>query len=80
MELAPAYTRLAAVRHRAAKRLDGGRLSVEAAVAIQDLADRARAKLDASRRGSLTDPGPEQKGALAAAIRLIDQAEYTLEP
>lgn len=80
MELAPAYTRLAAVRHRAAQRLDGGRLSVATAVEIQDLADRARANLDASRRGSQSDPGPAQKGALATAIRLIEQAEHTLEP
>lgn len=78
-ELAPAYTRLAALRHRAARALEARSISVSVAIEIQAKADIARARLDASRRGELVDPTPIQRQALADAIRQIEQAEQLLE-
>lgn len=78
-ELAPAYTRLAALRHRAARALEARRIPVAVAIEIQAKADVARARLDASRRGEVVDPTPIQRQALAEAIRQIEQAEQLLE-
>lgn len=79
MELAPAYTRLAALRHRAARDLDAGRITVDTAIAVQSLADQSRSKLDAARRGDMIAPTPEQRLLLADALVLMDQIERLLE-
>lgn len=47
--LAPAYTRNAVVRQRAARALDAGRISVEQARQVLHHTDAARADLDAAR-------------------------------
>lgn len=78
-DLAPAYTRLAALRHRAARQLTDGRIDVATAIAIQQTADQARTLLDQSRRGNATTPSPEQRAQLAEAQRLIAVAEGALK-
>lgn len=78
-ELAPAYTQLAVVRHRAAKALDLGKIGVDTAIAIQQAADQARQLLDESRRGSANEPTLLQRAQLAEARRLIVTAETLLE-
>lgn len=77
-ELAPAYTRLAVLRHRAARQLDERRIALDVAVTVQDLADRARALLDLSRRGNAKQPTLEQRAQLSAAVLLIADAEALL--
>ena len=49
MELAPAYTRLAVLRHNAALALNRGGITVDLAKEIQAGSDLARGKLDQSR-------------------------------
>lgn len=78
-ELAPAYTRLAVLRHRAARQLDERRIALPTAMAVQDLADRARALLDLSRRGNAMQPTVGQREQFAAARVLIADAEALLE-
>lgn len=78
-ELAPVYTRLAALRHRAARALDAGRINVDTAIAIQANADRARVALDDSRRGPARDPTLLQRAQLAEAQRLIGVIEHLME-
>lgn len=78
-ELAPAYTRLAVLRHNAANRLDAGRISVQTAQMVQSMANEARAALDLSRRGPAKEPTDLQREQLADAIRLIERAEQLLE-
>ena len=78
-ELAPAYTRLAAVRHRAARQLDAGKVDVATAISVQQSADRARVLLDDSRRGDTKTPTLLQRAQLAEAQRLIASAEKLLE-
>jgi hypothetical protein len=78
-ELAPAYTRLAVLRHRAARALQDGRIAVATAIEIQASADQARAKLDASRRGHATEPTADQRMLLVEARHLIYRAEQRLE-
>lgn len=78
-DLAPSYTRLAALRHRAARQLTDGRINADTAVTIQKTADRARALLDQSRRGNKTAPTDHQRAQLAEAKRLIATAETLLE-
>lgn len=78
-DLAPAYTRLAVIRHRAARALDARRIGVETAVAIQKTADQARRLLDESRRGNTQAPTLLQRALLAEAQRLMDTAETLLE-
>lgn len=79
MELAPAYTRLASLRHTAARRLDAGAITVADAVEIQLLADDARAALDESRRGLQTVPTEAQRRRLEDARRLLEQIAHRLE-
>lgn len=79
MELAPAYTRLAAVRHRAARLLDQGRINVATAQAVQDYADRARRLLDLSRRGNAAEPTLLQRLQLDQAAAHIADAEHLME-
>lgn len=79
MDLAPAYTRLAVVRHRAARELDAGRIGVATAIDIQASADKARALLDASRRGNLKTPTAQQRDTLDQALHQISAVEQLLE-
>lgn len=79
MELAPAYTRLAGIRHRAAAQLDARKIPVATAIAIQATADQARNALDRARRNDAADPTPEQRAALADAQVLIAHAQSLLE-
>lgn len=78
-DLAPAYTRLAVLRHRAARMLDARRIDVAVAIAVQAEADRARNLLDDSRRGNSKTPSPRQRQQLADAIAAIAAAETRLE-
>lgn len=78
-ELAPAYTRLAVLRHNAARALDANRIPRSVAVQIQALADSARARIDTSRRGNAEQPTAAQRADLAEAKRLIESAEQLLE-
>lgn len=79
MELAPVYTRLASLRHRAARSLESGQITVDTAIRVQALADQARAKADAARRGDLITPTAEQRLSLSQSLGLIAQAEHLLE-
>lgn len=80
MELAPAYTRLAVLRHRAANRLNQGRIDVAAARQIQALADDARARLDAAHSATLAGQvPPSARAQLVEAQRLIEAGESLLE-
>lgn len=79
MELAPAYTRLAAMRHNAARLLNARQIPVALAIAVQDKADKARTALDQSRRGEAKHPTARQRQLLMEAKRLIAEAEATLE-
>lgn len=78
-DLAPAYTRLAVLRHRAARALEARMITVDTAVAIQKTADQARSLLDASRRGDAKEPTLLQRAQLAEAQRLLGTAETLLE-
>lgn len=78
-QLAPAYTRLAALRHQAALELTAGRIPVDRAQSVQSLANRARRALDASRRGDALDPTHDQRQQLDAAKALIAQGYALLE-
>lgn len=75
MELAPAYTRLAALRHGAAQALSRGRITVATAIEVQEVADVARASLDAARRGNLDAPTDAQRAQLTSALQLIERGE-----
>lgn len=79
MQLAPAYTRLAGLRHRAAAQLDARRIPVATAIAVQTTADQARTALDRARRNDAADPTPEQRAALADAMALIERVQTLLE-
>lgn len=78
-ELAPAYTRLAALQHRAARQLDAGAIGQATATEIRDKAAEARELLDASRRGNAAEPTAEQRVMLVQAQHLLYQAEQLLE-
>ena len=78
MESAPTYTRLAVLRHNAARALDKGRIPVAVAVAIQAGADEVRTKLTLA---TLLDAQKDSAGAKAKldeAIRDIEQLERKL--
>lgn len=79
MELAPAYTRLAVLRHNAARQLTQRRITVGAAEDIQAMADAARSSLDAAHAETMD--GKEKPAArknLANAKMLIEDAEKLL--
>lgn len=79
MKLAPAYTRLAVLRHDAARLLRNGRIDVGTAQTIQTTADAARELLDAAH--AETADGNERPAArdnLNAATGLIAAAEKLL--
>ena len=76
MELAPAYTRLAVLRHKAAGALRDKRISTKKAVDVQDMADTARRYLDGAHRLTLDGkPNDEAKRILRDAVWWIDEAE-----
>lgn len=79
MQLAPAYTRLAVLRHNAARQLTQGRITVSAAKNIQAMADAARSSLDAAHAETMG--GQERLSAvknLKNAQMLIQDAEKLL--
>lgn len=79
MELAPAYTRLAVLRHNAARALREKRIDVYAAEAIQASADAARQRLDSAHNATLDGkPNPAARQSLADAVEWIKAAEETL--
>ena len=78
-ELAPAYTRAAALYHRNAARLEGGRISRATAIRAHDLVSQALDNLNASRRSLAPEPTPTQRAHLAEARSLLDRAAALLE-
>lgn len=80
MELAPAYTRVAALSHRAAAALDAGRLNAAVGERVRDLLRQAKDALDASRRAGTAAPTTDQRELLAIAQRRLDAAASLLEP
>lgn len=80
MELAPAYTRLAVLRHNAARSLRDQRIAVATAVSIQSAADNARSLLDAAHAETLDGKSrPSAIEKLRQAQHLINAAEKLLE-
>jgi len=80
-QAAPAYTKLAMMRHNAAKALRKGEISVEDAIEVQNAADAIRAVLDAAvnddvagRREDATRKLLKAGLQLVAAETLINQA------
>lgn len=77
-KIAPSYTRLATVRHNAARALKQHRLTFADAVDVLDATDRARAALDAA---VVADSKKDSKGAereAAAGAAAIVEAESIL--
>lgn len=77
-KIAPSYTRLATVRHNAARALKQHRLTFAEAVDVLDATDRARAALDAA---VVADSKKDSKGAereAAAGAAAIVEAESIL--
>lgn len=75
MALAPAYTRLAVLRHKAAGALRDKRIGTQQAVDVQDMADTARRYLDEAHRLTLDGkPNDEAKRMLRDAVWWIDEA------
>lgn len=80
MELAPAYTRLAVLRHNAARLLRDGRIDVGTAQTVQGTADQARNLLDAAHAETLDGKArPAARENLNNATALIAAAEKFLE-
>ena len=75
MSLAPAYTRNAIARQRAARALGTGKISADTARQILAATDAARTALDAGR----TTPA-DLAAHLATAAAATDHAEQLLEP
>lgn len=78
-QAAPTWTRLAALRHNAARALGKQQITVDAAKSIQARADLARSFLDkataADKRGNRNQAGDDLRWAIAA----IEDAESTLK-
>lgn len=74
MELAPAYSRLAVLRHNAANALRKGKISVEVAKKIQRGADLARVSLDQAK---LADANMQPNYAHIALAQGMTQIETT---
>lgn len=80
MQIAPSYTRLAVLRHNAARYLRDRRITVERAEFIQASADRARGLLDDAHAMTLDGkPNPAAVAALQQAEQWIVNAEKILE-
>lgn len=80
MELAPAYTRLAVLRHNAARALREKRIDVTDAEVLQAIADAARFLLDAAH--AETRDGKARQSArdkLSQALERIQAGEQMLE-
>lgn len=79
-ELAPAVTRAEVVARLAAAQVRDGRLATATGEAIRAHLAAARAALYQARRGGGATPTPDQRAAMAEAIRLTDLAAHLLEP
>lgn len=75
---APAYTRLALLRQRAASRLDAKRITVDQARQVQAIADKARGRLDDAMSAHTRNPEVAAR-ELAGAQSLIEQGEAILK-
>lgn len=78
---APAYTQLALLRQRAARRLNDGRITVDLARRIQTAADAARAELDEAvgAHGKSPEMSELAQRSLQRAGVLIQEAAFLLE-
>lgn len=80
MQLAPAYTRLAVLRHNTARALRDKRITVARAEFIQASADHARGLLDDAHAMTVDGkPNPAAVAALQQAEQWIANAEKILE-
>lgn len=79
MSLAPVYTRLAGLIHRAARLKESGRLDADAEHSVRSKAIEAKALLDESKRGNRVEPTPTQRIKLDAAIALTNEIAAQLE-
>lgn len=80
MQLSPAYTRLAVLRHNAARYLRDKRITVARAEFIQASADHARGLLDDAHAMTVDGkPNPAAVAALQQAEQWIANAEKILE-
>jgi len=79
MQLAPAYTRLAVLVHRAARAKEAGRLSLDWEFEIRKRAIYAQALLNGSRRGERINPDDDQRLFLKTATGLMNEIEAILE-
>lgn len=76
---APAYTKLAMLRHNAAKKLRAGDITVQAAIDLQTAADGVRALLDAAVRDDAQGRNDAATTKLIAAGVQLFAAESALE-
>lgn len=79
-ELAPAITRAEVVARLAEAQVKDGRLPPGAALDLRAHLVAARAAMADARRGNRDAPTPDNRAALAEAIRLTDLAANLLEP
>lgn len=78
MQLAPAYTRLAVLRHNAAQALKKGRIDVALAKKIQRAANNARVYLDQAKLADAKKEPDVAKSALNEGITKIQETEGLL--
>lgn len=78
MELAPAYTRLALLRHKAAQALKKGLINIDVAKKIQRGADHARVYLDQAKLADEKQQPNFAHIALAKGLTQIEQTEGLL--
>ena len=76
---APVYTKLAMLRHRAAKQLRAGEIGVQAAIDTQLAADSIRAMLDGAVRDDAQGRGVDAAKKLIAAGAHLLAVESALE-
>ena len=78
-QIAPAYTRNAALRHRAAALLDARRITIEQAREVLTHTDRARMALDAAVKLDARGHTDGRAAALGDAARNLQHAEAILK-
>lgn len=77
-DLAPAYARLARLRHNAATALDNHAISLQTAVTIQNVGDSVRSLLDQARSYDAANNTAAATANLDAAITQITRLEGLL--
>lgn len=78
-QAAPAYTKLALLRHSAAKKLRAGEITVSTALDVQAAADGIRSQLDAAIAADAAKQSTEAAKLLIAAGVQLFAAEAALE-